>query len=229
MGAIYLIRHGQASFGQADYDRLSVIGHRQSTVLGQALKQLKLDVHACVRGSMTRHAETASACLWAMGIDQDSRVDPGFNEYDHDEVLRASRPDFASPEGVARALSQAADPRAEFQKLFAAAMARWTGGAHDGDYRETWPQFCARCIAALQRAVANGGSGHNTLVFTSGGAISVIVQHLLGLSDRDALRLNWIIANTSVTRLIYGNGRITLSYFNNYRHVEADRELLTYR
>lgn len=229
MGAIYLIRHGQASFGQADYDRLSPTGHQQSRVLGEGLKHLGLDVHATVRGSMRRHAETATACLEAMGHDEDSRIDEGFNEYDHDEVLRVFRPAFATPEGVAAALAAAADPRAEFQKLFAAAVARWTGGEHDADYSESWSAFRRRCIDGLDRAVANGGSGHNTLVFTSGGAISVIVQHLLGLSDRDVLRLNWIIANTSVTRLIYGNGKCTLSYFNNYRHVEGDRALLSYR
>ena len=85
MGAIYLIRHGQASFGQADYDRLSPTGHQQSRVLGEGLKHLGLDVHATVRGSMRRHAETATACLEAMGHDEDSRIDEGFNEYDHDE------------------------------------------------------------------------------------------------------------------------------------------------
>ena len=29
MGILYLVRHGQASFGEADYDRLSPLGHRQ--------------------------------------------------------------------------------------------------------------------------------------------------------------------------------------------------------
>lgn len=229
MGAIYLIRHGQASFGQADYDRLSPTGHRQSAVLGEALKRLNIDVNASVRGSMVRHAETANACLQAMGVDDDTRIDDGFNEYDHDEVLRLYRPEFAQPEGIARALAGAADPRAEFQKLFAAAVARWTGGEHDADYAESWTTFRERCVAALQRLIDSGGSGHNALVFTSGGAISVIVQQVLGLADRDVLRLNWIIANTSVTRLIYGRGKLTMSYFNNYRHVEGDKALLTYR
>jgi phosphohistidine phosphatase SixA len=30
MAQLYLVRHGQASFGAADYDKLSDIGHKQS-------------------------------------------------------------------------------------------------------------------------------------------------------------------------------------------------------
>ncbi len=34
MGTLYLVRHGQASFGSDDYDRLSPLGQRQSQRLG---------------------------------------------------------------------------------------------------------------------------------------------------------------------------------------------------
>ena len=37
MSTILLVRHGQASFGAADYDNLSPTGHEQSRVLGAAL------------------------------------------------------------------------------------------------------------------------------------------------------------------------------------------------
>ncbi|HCT4576619.1 TPA: histidine phosphatase family protein, partial [Pseudomonas aeruginosa] len=37
MGSIYLIRHGQASFGADDYDVLSPTGIRQAEILGDHL------------------------------------------------------------------------------------------------------------------------------------------------------------------------------------------------
>ena len=37
MGTIYLVRHGQASFGSDDYDQLSPLGEEQSWHLGQWL------------------------------------------------------------------------------------------------------------------------------------------------------------------------------------------------
>ena len=35
MGTLYLVRHGQASFGADDYDKLSDLGHRQCVRLGE--------------------------------------------------------------------------------------------------------------------------------------------------------------------------------------------------
>jgi len=37
MSSIYLVRHGQASFGSANYDELSDRGRRQSRILGEYL------------------------------------------------------------------------------------------------------------------------------------------------------------------------------------------------
>jgi broad specificity phosphatase PhoE len=37
MRELVLLRHAQASFGAADYDVLSDLGHRQSLALGEAL------------------------------------------------------------------------------------------------------------------------------------------------------------------------------------------------
>ena len=48
MGTLYLVRHGQASFGAADYDQLSELGRRQSVRLGEyfANKGLTFDAAA---------------------------------------------------------------------------------------------------------------------------------------------------------------------------------------
>ncbi len=42
MGSIYLIRHGQASFGAANYDVLSNVGVQQAEHLGTYLSDLEL-------------------------------------------------------------------------------------------------------------------------------------------------------------------------------------------
>ena len=43
MTSIYLVRHGQASFGKKDYDNLSEIGEKQSFLLGEHFIKLKLN------------------------------------------------------------------------------------------------------------------------------------------------------------------------------------------
>ena len=38
MGTLYLVRHGQASFGADDYDQLSPLGQQQAVRLGEYLR-----------------------------------------------------------------------------------------------------------------------------------------------------------------------------------------------
>ena len=110
-------------------------------------------------------------------------------------------------------------------------MARWMSGAHDGDYREPWPVFRARCVAALQRITEGAGKSQTIAVFTSGGTIATICQHVLGLQDRQVAELNWSLVNCAVTRLLFRPGVVTLSYLNNYAHLEwlGQPESVTYR
>ena len=94
MGAIYLIRHGQASVGAGDYDKLSKLGVEQAYVLGQALvtRGVKPDLVVC--GDMLRHRETAAGCLAAMGLPGQWQTDAAWNEYDHEMMIEAYRPRF---------------------------------------------------------------------------------------------------------------------------------------
>lgn len=225
MGTIHLVRHGQASFGSADYDRLSDLGLRQSALLGQWLARLGQPAERVVCGTLRRHRQTAEACVAAWGVPPEIAEDQGFNEFDHRDILTRARPDLAEDGALAR-LVAGPDGRRAFQKVFAAAVERWMAGAHDDDYAEPWPAFRARCVAALDRlAAADGG----VWVFTSGGPIAALVQHVLGLSDSRMLDLNWGIANGGVTRLVQGGRR--LGGFNNVAHLEAagGGTLITYR
>ena len=77
MSSILLVRHGQASFGAADYDNLSDAGHEQSRVLGAALAARGVSPDLVVAGEMTRHAQTAAGVLEGAGWSADVDVDAG--------------------------------------------------------------------------------------------------------------------------------------------------------
>jgi broad specificity phosphatase PhoE len=51
MGNLYLVRHGQASFGAADYDNLSELGHRQSVRLGEYFASRQVHFDAVMTGT----------------------------------------------------------------------------------------------------------------------------------------------------------------------------------
>jgi broad specificity phosphatase PhoE len=156
-------------------------------------------------------------------------ADDGFNEYDHHEVLIRQRPDFDDPEEVKRFLRETPDGKRAFQAIFEQAMTRWMSGAHNAEYRETWPQFRERVVGALRRVVANADASQNIIVFTSGGPIATLCQHLLGLPDAGVAALNWTLVNCAVTKLFYRGDTLTLSYLNSYAHFETQTDFITYR
>jgi broad specificity phosphatase PhoE len=230
MGAIYLVRHGQASFDAADYDELSALGREQGRVLGAALEARHVPTELVICGGMRRHAQTATECLRGMGVERSWELDSGWDEYDHNDMLAGLDERYRDQTSVASDMLNHPEPRRAFQQIFERAMARWVGAGHHAQYRESWPAFCARVEGSLERLRARLGKGQSALVFTSGGAISVVIRKLLGLEDTRTLVLSASIANASVTKLIVGGRGLTLSTFNEHAHFEGvDNRLITYR
>ena len=235
MGQILLVRHAQASFGSADYDRLSALGVEQARLLGTWIASRGQRIDLAVTGNLTRHRQTAEACIAvlpaALTPAAAAHPETGFDEYDADEVLLRHRPEFADPAMLQRHLDEGDNPRRAFHDLFSAAMRRWMRGAHDDQYRESWKTFRGRCVAALNRVVDQAGPSRTSLVFTSGGPIAAICQHLLELPDHRAFDLNVSLVNGAVTGLLYQRARISVSYLNNFGYLEqtGDARVITYR
>lgn len=240
MGQILLVRHGQASFGSSNYDQLSELGVEQARMLGEWFAKSGQAFHRVVSGDLNRHRQTADACMSVLPEAQRAETmwhtDPGFNEYNHHEVVVRYRPEFEDPLEVKRFLASGPKAKHEWQAMFEQAMIRWMGGEYDVDYREPWPVFRERCVAALQRLLDSADRSQSIVVFTSGGTIATLCQHLLGLSDRQVAELNWSLVNCAVTKLLYRAGgassrRVTLSYLNNYAHLEwlGQPHSITYR
>lgn len=232
MGTIHLVRHGQASFGAADYDQLSSLGEEQARSLGHWISDCGGSIPVIAAGTQKRHLQSAEACAaTCQAPDREAwHLDAGFNEFDHRQVLVRHRPEFADPEELNRFLTRAINPRRAFQELFAQAVSRWVGGGYDREYHETYAGFRHRAVTALRHLISDG---HNAevWVFTSGGVIVAIVQELLAIPDNRIFELNWTLINTGVTRLLHRPGRISVSCVNSQAHLERLRrpELITYR
>jgi broad specificity phosphatase PhoE len=234
MGQIYLVRHGQASFGKENYDQLSELGMEQGRLLGKWFADCGVQFDRVVTGDMERHRQTAGACLAQLpqAYPAGSWVtDAGFNEYDHREVLQRHRPDFVDPIAVKQFFLETDNAKEVYQRLFEESMSRWMDGRYDSEYAETWPMFRQRVLGALQRLLEGAGASQRIVVFTSGGTIATLCQHLLGLSDERMAKLNWTLVNAAVTRLLYRPGHVTLSTMNSYAHLEllGEKKSITYR
>jgi broad specificity phosphatase PhoE len=236
VGSIYLIRHGQASFGADDYDVLSTVGIRQAQVLGAHLAELGLEFDRCLSGDLRRQKDTARhtlAQLSEAGLKAPEVViDSAFDEFDAEGVIRALIPAMLDDEPDALdILRNAADNRAEFQRLFALVIARWLGGEHDTLGLQSWRGFVSRVQAGLQRIIETAGEHERIAVFTSGGTITALLHTITGMPAQQAFELNWHIVNTSLHQLKFRQSEVSLASFNSYAHLQLQKapELITYR
>jgi broad specificity phosphatase PhoE len=236
MSVLLLVRHGQASFGKRDYDALSDLGHEQARVLGRALAARNVVPDLVVRGELRRHRETAEGILDGLGVadrgvEIETAVDAGWDEFDFQHVMEVHKPLYRSRTLMMAdyARTPAAQRRARFQAMFEEATERWTGGAADTDYHESFPDFVARVDGAMRRTTERATSGGTVLVVSSGGPIGLAASRLLAGDASLWANLNKVAVNTGVTKVITGRSGLTLSSYNEHTHVEHDRRLLTYR
>lgn len=218
MSQVLLVRHGQASWGAADYDVLSELGARQATVLGSVLRERGVRADVLLHGAMKRQRETARLVGEAAGWDAWTE-DATWDEMNHEEVLARQPHSFAGDTPTRR----------EFQAWFEAATDRWTAGEHDHEYDESFGGFTDRVLGGLHRLVRSLGSGGTAVVVTSGGPIARTVAELLGGGADLHRRIAPVVVNTSVTKVVVGERGATLVSFNEHGHLETHPDLLTYR
>ena len=236
MSEIFFIRHGQASFGQENYDRLSSIGVLQAQVLAKHLVKTGKRFDAVYHGEMQRQRKTARElvhhyCTSGLAVAQPV-VQIAFNEYDSFAVWQALIPELLEDDpALSKDLEKLPQDQRMFQRIFSRVMARWAAGTYSATEIERWDDFISRVRQGIADLTAAHGDGKRLAVFTSGGPISVVVRLALGLSDAATLALSWQLMNASITRIKYNRHGIMLAGFNEVAHLEleGDERLLTYR
>jgi broad specificity phosphatase PhoE len=236
MGILYFIRHGQASFGQKNYDLLSPAGIQQARILGEYLAGIRFVFHEAYCGEMERQQHTARevmAGFSAAGLDfptPEMRTD--FDEYDTFTVWKHQtekmiREKALLPEDITRTRTD----KRKFQQLFEQVMMRWISGNHDAPGSIRWKDFVGRVLEGIMALTTGQGSGQHIAVFTSGGPISIAMQMALGLSDSKTMEISWQVMNASVSRFYFNSRGIFLAGFNDIAHLamKQDAYLLTYR
>lgn len=212
MGNLYLVRHGQASFGAADYDNLSDLGQRQSTRLGEYFARSGIAFEAIYTGTLKRHAQT-----WA-GIAQGARwssipeLRPGLNEYDSEAVVRAI---YSGP------LDKPDTPEAykHHFRLLRDGLTQWMNGVVSPTGMPTYGEFVQGVTSVLDH-VRQHHQG-NVLIVSSGGPISTAVGRILGTTPETTIDLNMRIRNSSVTEFVFTAKRHALLTLNTLPHLDG--------
>jgi broad specificity phosphatase PhoE len=216
MGTLYLVRHGQASFGADDYDQLSEQGLRQAVRLGEYFAFKGIAFEATLMGTLRRHAQTLE------GIQQGLQVGgmppapapvtwPGLNEYDSAAVIATVHPE---------PLGKADTPELykHHFRLLRQGLAHWMDGEGQPVGMPTYADFRAG-IASVLDHVRTQCTG-NVLLVSSGGPISTAVGLVLGTTPQTTIDLNMRIRNSAVSEFVYTPSRHVLLTYNTLPHLD---------
>jgi broad specificity phosphatase PhoE len=236
---IVLVRHAQASFLEADYDKLSATGEIQARMLGEYWATRNIAFDRVYSGPRVRQIDTArivAGIYQRMGVAfPELAVMQEFDEYQGEDVLRKSIPELTRTDpriGDLHAAFQRAvtseEKRKTFQRMFETIVGRWVDGEIPLRDVESWPEFCARVNRGLSEFTSSSRRGERVAIFSSGGPIGAAMQRALHLSPRDTLRITWMSRNCSYSEFLCTGERFTLSAFNAFPHLD-DPSLLTYR
>jgi broad specificity phosphatase PhoE len=239
MSHLVLVRHGQASFLEKNYDQLSPKGEQQSRLLGEYWAGRKVVFDRIYCGPKVRQRETARIAGEAYrqaGLPwPEPQLLQEFDEFQAEAVIERALPGLLETDDRIRCLYadfQAATTRPlqfkTFQQLFEVVIGRWASGELAVPDIEPWPDFVARIRRALTSFSGNGARGQRIAIFTSGGPTAVAVQHALDLSTPATLKTAWMVRNCAYSEFLFSGERFTLSSYNAIPHL-TDPEFITQR
>lgn len=211
MGTLYLVRHGQASFGAADYDQLSELGKKQSERLGQYWRERGITFDAVLTGTLRRHAQTWAGIAQGAGYANEVQALAGLNEYDSEAVIATIHP---------HPLQKPDTPelyRHHF-RLLRDGLRQWMNGVVSPKGMPSYDDFLAGVTGALDH-VRKTYEG-NVLIVSSGGPISTAVGHVLGTTPETTIELNMRIRNSAVSEFTYTPKRHSLLSYNTLPHLD---------
>lgn len=218
MTEIYLVRHGQASFGTDDYDRLSAIGRVQCEHLGARWRHLGHEFDAVYAGPLARQQDSCRITLPGHAPD----IDEALREYDADGLIAAYGPRLqrngTDPAPVQ--LGRNAGPD-HYRGVLAEAVAAWCRGeAPAAGPVESWDDFIGRAGSFLDTVADRHYGSRRIALFTSGGVIAAALCAALQLSPEATVGMSWHLRNASVTRLHYQDGLWSMASYNETGHLE---------
>ena len=213
MGTLYLVRHGQASFGADNYDQLSELGTRQCQQLGRYFASKGRRFDTVISGTLQRQIQSQQAIASGLGQASEALRLPGLNEYDSHAVISAVHP---------QALAKPNTPelyRHHFRVL-RQGLAAWMAGQTQPVGMPTYADFVAGVAAAMDhvRSQCEG----EVLMVGSGGPIATAVGLVLGVAPAVTIDLNMRIRNSAVTEFHFNPKRHALVSYNTLPHLDAD-------
>jgi broad specificity phosphatase PhoE len=227
VGTLYLIRHGQASYGEADYDRLSPRGVEQARAIGRWAAGERIDT--LYAGPLRRQQQTAQYAAEAAGAALPAvQTLPELAEYPAFEMLQHMVPRLVEQDPGFAQLTSAPTPRL-LDQAFQTILSKWSSDEWTVEGVERVASFVDRIRGGLDRVLRAAGSGARLACVTSAGPIGVAVGLVFGLPAERMVRTSIVIRNASITELRFRSqgfdwqpDQLSLVTFNLTAHLPTE-------
>lgn len=239
MSVLYLVRHGQTSLFNEDYDQLSPIGIEQARGLGLHWSSIGVKFDRVFLGPRQCHRQTHDAARASFRATSDDPwpepiVLPEFNDHQGDQVFRHVVPYMEERDVLLRKLGGAflkgdLTMRRAWMESYVRISRRWMRNELDVDTSqfESWSAFRQRITRGLEGLVRMATPRERIAVFTSAGPMAATMGQSLDLDDTAILKLNWAVRNAAISEFFFSAQQLSLSAFNTTPHL-LDQKLLTY-
>jgi broad specificity phosphatase PhoE len=234
MTRLFILRHGQASFFEADYDQLSSAGETQSQCCGHYFASQGTQIHQVFVGPRKRHlgtwkqlSETAAKSQFQL---PSMKVRENLDELPAFELLQNGLPALLEQRPELReGFNENGTPRdpALHAQAFRAILGQWTKGESSTTGIETFEAFKGRITQEFLRAAALCNPGENALIVTSGGPVSIAMQHAVGFANDKVIDTAFSVANASISSFEVHENQFSLLDFNQTAHLK-DQDLVTF-
>jgi len=202
VGTLFLIRHGQASYGEADYDRLSPRGIEQALAVGRWAAGQRLD--AVFAGPLRRQQQTAQyateGAAAAGATLPATQLLAELAEYPAFELLQHLVPRLIAEDPKFAQLTTAPTPRL-YDDAFQVILRKWSRDEWTAEGVERVATFVERVRAGMDRVLRAAGSGARLVCVTSAGPIGVAVGLVFGIPAERMVRTSIVLRNASITEL----------------------------
>ncbi len=243
MSKLTLLRHGQASFNSADYDRLSPLGARQVEALARWWLARGETFDEVWTGTLKRQQQTEQglAAAWQRAGRRWPAAErhAGLDEFPAERVVRQLTPELCLRDREVRRLYRRYRHGGEaagdaLMALVVRVCEYWTRDDYLTPVAMRWRTFLAQVEEVMAVLGERLGGGRRVLAVTSGGVISVAAK-LVGHdgtptveATATAIADNWRIPNVSLTEFAAGaDGALELAALAAVEHL--DEPLLTLR
>ncbi len=234
MARLLYFRHAQASYGKQDYDQLSSLGFRQSEILGEFLVEKRIHFDHIYVGPLKRQRQTIEKILDVFRKKGHQLPDPvevkELEEHKGPSILKACMDQIKDEDDVIRKWDEERLENPDLNiknglRIFDRAMELWATGAFNhlqpANYL-TWKEFREQVNHGYESILEKHRSERGATIglFTSGGTISATMGRVLGIAEeRDVIRLNGIVQNTSISEILFSEYKETLKSFNEVSHL----------